>query len=198
MDAFSQLPDAGIAPAGIISKTFLGMGIDRFSEACRWVHDLPYGYNSDKGDLMILFKENKGTCTTKHAVIGTLAVELALPVTKTIGIYAMTEAVVTGTQAVQDAYRLPYIPMIHCFLTAGDVRVDLTEGNQNGKNRPINDFLYTEDVRPDISEKAEYLLYRKALSDVILKRKELAGIDLKTVLQARETGLKVLKARIGA
>jgi hypothetical protein len=196
MDRFTRFPDSPITPAGIISKTFLDMGIDRFIAACRCVHELPYGYNSDKDDLMILFKEKKGTCTTKHAVIGTLAVELGLPITKTIGIYAMTEAVVTGTQAVLEAHRLPYLPMIHCFLTSGSVRVDLTEGNRNGKNRPIDDFLYTEDVRPAISAKAEYLLYRRALSDVILKRQELAGVTLKQVLQAREAGLKVLKSRI--
>jgi hypothetical protein len=196
MDPLTRLPDAVISPAGPFAETFLGMGVGRFHEACRWVHRLPYGYNSNKDDPMILFKEKMGSCTTKHAVIGKLAIELGLPVTKTIGIYAMTEVLVTGTQAVLEAYRLPYVPMIHCFLTAGAVRVDLTEGNRNGKNRPIDDFLYTQDVRPGISEKAEYLLYRQALSDVILQRPELSGVDLKHVLRAREAGIKVLKSRI--
>ena len=55
-----------------MSAVFLGLGIDRFLGACRHVHELPYGYNSDKDDPMTLFAERKGTCTTKHAVIGLL------------------------------------------------------------------------------------------------------------------------------
>jgi len=36
------------------------------------------------------------------------------------------------------------------------------------------------------------MIYRKALSDVILKREELKGIDIRRLLQAREAGLKLL------
>ncbi|MCK7515680.1 MAG: hypothetical protein MZV70_74685 [Desulfobacterales bacterium] len=98
---------------------------------------------------MILFKEKMGTCTTKHAVIATLAAELGLPITRGVGIYAMTEAIVTGTDKILAEYGLPYVPMIHCFLEYGNYRVDLTEGNRNGKNRPIDDFLYTDRVDGD-------------------------------------------------
>jgi hypothetical protein len=86
--------------------------------------------------------------------------------------------------------------MIHCFLEYQSCRVDLTEGNRNGKNRPIDDFLYTGRVEAAISAKDEYLIYRKALSEVILKRPELKGVDIKRVLHSREAGLKLLKANI--
>ena len=181
---------------GPISQAFLGLGIRSFQEACRYVHQLPYGYNSDRDDLMILFKEKMGTCTTKHAVIATLAAELGLPITRGVGIYPMTEAIVAGTEKILSEYSLPYVPMIHCFLEYEDYRVDLTEGNRNGKNRPIDDFLYTDRVEATISAKDEYLIYRKALSEVILKRPELKGVDLKRILHAREEGLKLLKANI--
>ncbi|HSO19793.1 MAG TPA: hypothetical protein VLT88_10065, partial [Desulfosarcina sp.] len=81
-----------------MAHTFTDLGIGTFHEACRWVHRRPYGYNADRDDLMILFKENKGSCTTKHAVIATLASELDLAVHKKVGLYAMTEALVTGSQ----------------------------------------------------------------------------------------------------
>jgi hypothetical protein len=145
---------------------------------------------------MILFKEKMGTCTTKHAVIASLAAELGLPITRGVGIYAMTEAIVTGTNKILAEYSLPYVPMIHCFLEYEDYRVDLTEGNRNGKNRPIDDFLYTDRVEATISAKDEYLIYRKALSEVILKRPEFEGADLKRILHAREEGLKLLKANL--
>lgn len=196
MDGFNVFPDARITAAGPISKTFLDMGVRGFQEACGYVHGLPYGYNSDRDDLMILFKEKMGTCTTKHAVIATLAAELGLPISRGVGIYSMTEAIVTGADKILTEYGLPYVPMIHCFLVYEHYRVDLTEGNRNGKNRPIDDFLFTDRVEATISAKDEYMIYRKALSEVILKRAELKGVEIQRILHAREEGLKLLKANL--
>jgi hypothetical protein len=145
---------------------------------------------------MILFKDNMGTCTAKHAVIATLGAESGIAVEKSIGIYGMTESLVTGARRILEKYRLPHLPMVHCFLVYKSHWVDLTEGNKNGKKGPIDDFLYTERVSPNISEKDEYLLYRNALTRHVLQRPELRGVDVKTVLKAREEGLILLKAKI--
>jgi hypothetical protein len=196
MESFTMFPDARITDAGEVSKAFRDLGITSLQEACRYVHALPYGYNANPDDLMSLVTEKMGTCTTKHAVIATLAQELALPIRKHVGVYAMTEDVVTGTDELLAEFGLPYIPMLHCFLVYEHFRVDLTEGNRNGKNRSIEEFLYVEQVEPNISSKDEYLLYRKALQEVILKRSELEGVDLKRILHAREKGLKLLKANL--
>lgn len=196
MQPYTVFPDQPIMENGPMARTFLSMGIDDFHHACRYVHELPYGYNSDREDLMILFKEKMGSCTTKHAVIATLAAELELAIDKHIGIYAMTEALVTGTKPILQRYSLPYLPMVHCFLVFEDQRVDLSEGNRNGKNGPIDDFLYTEKVTANISGKDEYLLYRKALNAHILLRPEFDGIAIKTILKAREEGLTLLRANI--
>ena len=196
MDSYVVLPDAEISGPGVISGEFLQLGITGFIDACRYVHQLPYGYNSDRDDLLILFKEGRGSCTTKHAVIATLAEELSLPILKNIGIYRMIEDLVTGTSEILDRFNLPYVPMVHCFLAYQNYGVDLTEGNKNGKNRPIDEFIYTEAVIPNISGKDEYLLYRKALKDRILLREELKDIDIKRILQAREEGIKLLKSKV--
>jgi len=82
------------------------------------------------------------------------------------------------------------------FLVYGEYRVDLSEGNNNGKNRSIEDFLYTQWVEPNISAKDEYVLYRKALMDHILARKEMSGVDITQILRAREEGFKLLKRNI--
>jgi hypothetical protein len=196
MDELTVFPDRPITNVAIVSAKFLSLGMNSFIDACRYVHDLPYDYNSDRDDLMILFKENKGTCTTKHAAIATLAAELNLPIEKNVGIYAMTEEIVTGTNEILAKHNLPYVPMVHCFLVYGEYRVDLSEGNNNGKNRSIEDFLYSQRVEPNISAKDEYLLYRKALKDHILTRKEMEGVDIKQILHAREESLKRLKHNI--
>jgi hypothetical protein len=196
MNPYAIFPERGILESGAVSDTFRSLGIHSFLEACRYVHELPYGYNSDRDDLMILFKERKGTCTTKHAVIATLAAELGLPISRGVGIYPMTEAIVTGADKILAEYGLPYVPMIHCFLEYDGFRVDLTEGNRNGKTRPIDDFLYTARVAAAIPAKDEYMIYRTALSEVVLKRPELKGVDIKRILHAREEGLKLLKANL--
>lgn len=197
MEPYTIFPDDPITGSGPIARIFLGMRIQSFVHACRYVHEIPYGYNSNRDDLMILFKENKGSCTTKHAVIATLATEVGIAVNKYIGIYPMTETIVTGAQAILDRHNLPYVPMVHCFLVYGDHRVDLSQGNRNGKNGPIDEFLHMEKVAAAISAKDEYLLYRRALEKEILVGGDLQGVALKTILKAREDGLTLLKANIG-
>jgi len=196
MEHYTVFPDKAIVGNGPMARTFLNMGIKDFHNACRYVHELPYGYNSDREELMILFRENKGSCTTKHAVIATLAAELQIDIDKHIGIYPMTEALVTGSKGILDRYRLPYLPMVHCFLVFEAHRVDLSEGNRNGKNGPIDEFLYTTKVAPWISAKDEYLRYRKALTEHVLLQPELKDIDIKTILKAREEGLVLLRENI--
>jgi hypothetical protein len=193
MDDITCLPQRPIKKSGPISEKFLELGVESFIAACRYVRDLPYGYNSDRDKPMILFSENMGSCTTKHAVIATLAKEMDLPVAKRIGIYPMTEEIVTGTDAILRKFRIPYVPMVHCFLVFRDWRVDLTEGNKNGKNRSIETFLHMENVAANISARDEYMLYRNALKERILKLREWKDTALKTILHAREDGLVLLK-----
>ena len=196
MDRYTVLPNPIIDKKGIISEKFIDLRIKNFWDACAYVHEIPYGYNSTPDDILILFKEGYGSCTTKHAVIATLAEELSIPVHKMIGIYAMNEDIVTGTNLILDKYHLPYLPMIHCFLVYDSYQVDLTEGNNNGKKHSIEEFLFTEKVIPNFSEKDEYLLYRKALKNHILIKKEMEGITMNDILHARIEGIALLRSKI--
>jgi hypothetical protein len=197
MNPYTIFPNPEIPGGAAISDLFRALGIKRFHDACRYVYELPYGYNSDRDDPTILFKERMGTCTTKHATIATLAQELGLPISRGVGIYPMAEEIVTGAGRITTDYKLPYVPMIHCFLEYDGHKVDLTEGNRNGKNLPIDEFLFTQKVEPNISAKAEYIIYRNALAGLVQSRDELKGIDIHQLLRAREEGLKVLRANIG-
>jgi hypothetical protein len=196
MDLYTVFPNPIIDSIGLISKQFVSRKIKTFWDACAYVHDIPYGYNSTTDDILIIFKEGYGSCTTKHAVIATLAEELSIPVHKMIGIYAMNEDIVTGTNLILDKYHLPYLPMIHCFLVYDSYRVDLTEGNNNGKKHSIEEFRFTEKVIPNFSEKDEYLLYKKALKNQILIRKEMEGITMIDVLHARAEGIALLRSKV--
>lgn len=193
MDTYDKLPDAVIKPVGDISKKFLEMGITSFKEACKYVHDIDYGYNSNYDDKMIFFKENMGTCTTKHAVIAGLAEELNIPLSKHVGIYKLTEEISTDTNGILKKYNVPYVPMAHCFLVYKDMRFDLTEGNCNGKNTSIEEFIHEEEVDPFITRKDEYLLYKRVLKEKVLPSKEMTGIKERALLKAREESINLLK-----
>ena len=196
MESYSIFPNPQLTNKGIVSETFLSLQIRKFQDACSYVHRLPYGYNSTRDDVLILFKEGFGSCTTKHAVIATLSEELGIPIDKYVGIYAMDESLVTGTSRILGKYSLPYLPMHHCFLQYQSHRVDLTEGNQNGKNHSLDTFLYRERVSPTISEKDEYFLYKKAVETHILKREEMRGVSLRAILLARAEGIALLHSKI--
>jgi hypothetical protein len=110
----------------------------------------------------------------------------------------MNEEIVTGTNHILEKYHLPYLPMIHCFLIYDSYQVDLTEGNNNGKNHSLEEFLFTEKVIPNISEKDEYLLYKNTLKNSILLRKEMEGVNIIDVLHARTEGIALLRSKVPA
>jgi len=193
MDSYNKLPDAEIKSTGEISSKFLELGIRTFKEACDYVHNIEYGYNTNYDDKLIFFKENKGTCTSKHAVIAGLAKELNIPLYKHVGIYKLNEEISTGTNEILKKFNIPYVPMTHCFLVYQDYRFDLTEGNCNGKNTTIEDFIHEEKVDPFISRKDEYLLFRKVLKEKILSSIEMDGIKDRALLKAREESIILLK-----
>ena len=196
MDSFDKLPDTKITPQGEISKKFIKMGISSFKEACLYVHDMEYGYNSTYDDDMILFKEKKGTCTTKHAIIAGLASELDISLKKNVGVYRFTEEITTGAQEILNKYEIPYVPMVHCFLVYNDYRFDLTEGNDNGKKTSIKEFIQTREVEPFISRKDEYMWYKKVLKEKILLSAEMEGITERSLLKEREESILLLKNSI--
>ncbi|TFF99122.1 MAG: hypothetical protein EU541_05685 [Promethearchaeota archaeon] len=196
MNSYDRLPDGEIKLRGTISEKFLDLGISSFKEACIYVRNQKYGYNSDYDDKMIFFKENKGTCTTKHGVIAALAEELEIPIYKYVGIYKFTEEISNGANNILRKYNIPYVPMIHCFLVYDDYQFDLTEGNNNGKKTSIDQFIHTQKVTPFISKKDEYFILKKVLRDKILASKVMKDIRERTLLKAREEAIKLLKKNI--
>ena len=192
MDSYDKLPDAEIIPLGDISKKFLDLKITSFKEACMFVHKMKYRPNTNINDKMILFKEKCGTCTTKHAVIALLAEELGIPLYKKVCIYKFTEEITTGANTIMKKYEVPYIPMIHCFLVYERYQFDLTEGNNNGKKKPIDEYIHAEKVEPMISSRDEYRLFRKVLKEIIMESEEMQGVSKSNLLKARQEALLLL------
>ena len=127
MQHIDQLPDKEIQAKGPVSRAFQDLDISGFRNACRYIFKLPYGRNSDRSDCRLVLSENKGTCSTKHALIAHLASELSIPVALTIGIYRMQESNTPGVGSVLQRYRLSSILEAHCYLRYDNERIDLTK-----------------------------------------------------------------------
>jgi hypothetical protein len=64
-----------IKSLGQISNLFLENNCTDFLQAQEFIRHLPYRRNSNKNNLVTVFDDEHGTCSTKHAVLKQLALE---------------------------------------------------------------------------------------------------------------------------
>ena len=127
--------------AGPVSAALAAEGNADLVEAGRWLQALPYGPN-EHHDPLACIREGHGTCTTKHAAFVTCAIELGADVQLLWGIYRLDTSISGEIAPLLDEAGLPFVPSIHCFVRIGASRfLDLTEGNCNGKDRQITDYI---------------------------------------------------------
>ncbi|MFC1671273.1 hypothetical protein ACFL20_12850 [Spirochaetota bacterium] len=181
MDPISCLPDGKIVDKGRMSKKFLSLNITSFTEACEYIKNMPYGYTASSDDGYILFTENMGTCEEKHSVAAELAFELDIPVVKKIGVYKLNDEIVTGVSNILSQYSISYMPQSHCFLTYGEFRVDLTEGNCNGKNKTIEDYIDIHDVSYKATGDEKNALWEKSVANVLKNDAAFSNMTLEKV-----------------
>ncbi len=111
-----------------ISKAFLKRGVKHFSDAIIFVRSLDYKRNSGKHDLKLVFSENCGTCSTKHALLKQLCIENDVHTPKLIvGIFKMNAYNTPQVAATLQKFSLEYIPEAHCYLRVEDEIIDATK-----------------------------------------------------------------------
>ncbi len=186
MHSINVLPNVQIQNHGKFSSLFLELGLTTFQDACRSVKAMPYGANATSEDSLSLFEEGHGTCTTKHGAIAHLAQEQTLSIYKNLGFYRLSDSIVTGVDSILNGYGLSYIPQVHCFLSYQSYRVDLTEGNCNGKNQTIDDYDFVVRVQPDPSAAEKRDCYLTHLRRYFEFSPELAAVGEEQVLEILE------------
>ena len=111
-----------------IRSLFAQKGITTFQQAMEFIHHLPYGRNADRADYRLVLAEGKGTCSTKHALLKGLAMEIGEDgVQLFVGMYKMSEDNTIGVGKVLETANLSYIPEAHCYLKIDGQRVDVTK-----------------------------------------------------------------------
>lgn len=98
-----------------------------FEQAAQYIQALPYRRNSRKDQLSLVFTEQCGTCSTKHAALKALADENDfLDLDLVLGIYSMQERNTPGVGPVLQQYGLDHIPEAHNYLQYQGQRLDYT------------------------------------------------------------------------
>lgn len=141
--------DFSINSVGGVSEEFLKCGVRTFNEACFFVQNLPYRRNTDKDNIKVIFIDNCGTCSTKHALLKQLCIEHHIDnIGLFIGIFEMNG---TNTPQVADTlkkYNLKYIPEAHTYLKYKDQYIDFTKVGSSPTD--FVDFLmFEKEITPE-------------------------------------------------
>lgn len=111
-----------------ISQLFREEEMSDFDQACSFIRNLPYRRNKNKNDLASVFKEQCGTCSTKHAILKQLAVENGMEsIQLMIGIYKMNVKNTPPVGPTLEAFGLEFIPEAHCYLKRDGMILDCTK-----------------------------------------------------------------------
>jgi hypothetical protein len=121
-----KVPDSPILNAGKISKQFLGKKLEHFHGAINYVYQLKYVPPSEPFNFNLELEEEKGTCSTKHALLVALATELNLPIHLGLGICHLTPLKFPMIKDILKKFSIPYIPESHNFMICNNKFLDIT------------------------------------------------------------------------
>ncbi|MFT5819958.1 MAG: hypothetical protein ACI8ZM_001183 [Crocinitomix sp.] len=137
------------AENGPLSNECVDRGIISFLSFIEWVEQLPYGRNSDRSEYRLVLDEERGTCSTKNALVKAVALENSWDnVILCLGLFLMSEKTNPGVGAILKEANLESIPEAHTFLKInGEVR-DLT-GLEKGSESFEKTLQLEVEIKPD-------------------------------------------------
>ena len=119
--------DFSLSEKGLITEMFTSKGIHTFKEACQFIQDLKYGRTSLGTDIGIVLKELKGTCSSKHGLLASLAEENKQnEIELIVGIFLMSPETHSKLEDCFVDKPFTVIPEAHCYLRYKGERYDYT------------------------------------------------------------------------
>ena len=187
-----SVPSFQISPGKEISDLFLARGVKNFPRACEYVKNLPYRRTSDKVNLPLVLTEERGTCSSKHAVLTALARENNNSDVKLMmGIFKMSGESVKGAAPILKKYEISYIPEAHNYLMYDGKRYDFTFPGLNDK-KVFESLL--EEIEIDVSKIGQYKTdyHKNFLMKWFNKNGAESSLTLKDILKIREECIESL------
>ncbi len=179
-----------IASSAPTSSLMLHKGLDTFRKAAEWVSKLDYRRNIDKKNILCLFEEQCGTCSTKHALLKRLSDENSNTELKLmLGIFTMNAKNTPAIKELLKKYKLEHIPEAHNYLRAYNYILDYTGIGINETKFEL-DILEEFEIQPD--QITDYkVAYHRDYLDAWIKENEIP-YSLDELWRIREECIKVL------
>jgi hypothetical protein len=187
----NNILDFSIQNCGLLCTCVLDLGFKRFLPFAEYVRALGYGRPLNPDDVLAVVREKKGTCSSKHLLLASLAHECGHPdIRLTVGIYQMREDNTPGVGVVLEQAGLKCIPEAHCFLRYKDNRYDFT-GLTNGNSSPFDTMSLERDVNVADLAEVKNMLHRQEIRKFAGRLK----LDADAVWKIREDCIKVLSEK---
>lgn len=196
-DPLAGCPDFELNAPLPVSQAFRSRGITTFREAAIFIKCLPYGRNADKTDLLTVLPEQRGTCSTKHALLKLLADEHNRPEVRLMtGLYKMTAQNTPGVANVLATHQLSYIPEAHNYLRYEHLIIDCTS-TASASSDFYAQLIEETEIRPD-QVGAYKVSYHQRYLDKWLKDNPDIGYTAGELWRIREQCIYSLSAPAGA
>lgn len=128
--------------------------MNEFERLIEKVKHIPYGRNSNRHDFSLVISENKGTCSSKHALLKDFANKNNIPNVKLyIGIFKMNEENTSKIYPLLSQNDIDFIPEAHCYLKINGIPLDVTT-SESFYNKIENDIL--KEIEIESIQVAEY------------------------------------------
>lgn len=168
-----QIPDFHITAQGPVSRACLSRQLHGFKAAAAFIKQLPYARNKDKTDLLSVFTEHAGTCSTKHSLLWLLARENACTDLRLqLGIFKMNGRNTPAVKVTLDKHGLEYIPEAHMYLRCGSTILDYTTTNSSAADFE-EDLMEERELFPEQITDYKVSYHRRFLEAWLVKHPEL-------------------------
>ena len=107
------------------------------------VQALPYGRNANRSDFGLVLQEQQGSCSSKHALLQSIATEnQADSIKLVLCMFQMNAENTPILASLLQHYKIAFIPEAHCYLSVAGQRLDVTFPHSNIKT--IEPFILSE------------------------------------------------------
>ncbi|WP_282043140.1 hypothetical protein [Winogradskyella flava] len=145
-------------------------GINSWYDLTLHVKSLPYGRNVNRSDVSLVWKEQKGTCSSKHAFLKHVADLNNLPnIELILCMYKMNSINTAKIGSVLSDNQLNYIPEAHCYIKINEERFDYTSINSDF-SKIKSDILLEKDIEPHQVADFKVQFHKSYLKDWIVDR----------------------------
>lgn len=174
-----------------LTKEITKRNIKTWNDLLKLVKNLPYGRNENRFDFSLVLKENKGTCSSKHAFLSKIAELNSLKNVKLIlGMFKMNSQNHPKLKRILERENLEYIPEAHCYLSVNNLKLDLTNTNSNFSN--IENEIITEiEIKPEQVNQYKVDYHKKFLTDWL--ENENSKLAFEELWKIREECIKQLE-----